>query len=253
MFSKKITHKVEPRLVDGIISHHSTKVRRGIRIRRLTHEEIKFFRKLVFAKRANLALIFVSVLIVVSAFGGGYFTKQGSIQQKVENDYVTLEKPEVKAEPSVKGKTTSTAKIETSNWFFDANRIEIPTIKLIARVTYPKTTEETEEMLKSSVVHVFDSGLPGQGRPIIVSGHSSYKTAVDYDDVFAGITKIGIGDDIYLIKDGQKYHYKMTSYAKVPSDDRSLYTLEGERLILVTCWPVGTNLMRYAVIAKKVD
>lgn len=77
------------------------------------------------------------------------------------------------------------------------------------------------------------SGLPGHGRPILISGHSS--------TFFAPLEQLELGDVVYIDTNYGSYSYKVDSIEITDSSDTTAYDLEldEEELIIYTCYPFG--------------
>lgn len=113
------------------------------------------------------------------------------------------------------------------------------------------------DSLEKGVVNYPGSPKPGEGLSIIL-GHSSaypwYKGS--YGSVFALIGKLKPGDKFSVeYGDGRKFIYSVkkslvfSPFAK----DAGLSELEkeaGNSVILISCWPLGTNYKRIAVLGK---
>lgn len=136
--------------------------------------------------------------------------------------------------------------------------LEIPAIGAGAPVVLEKSLDQNKifKSLENGVVHYADSPLPGQKGATIILGHSSaypwYRG--DYGSVFALLEKLKPGDDVY-IKNGEKvFAYRVTEsiifypFAKDKSVDQIAQT-DTSSVVLVSCWPVGTNFRRIAVRA----
>lgn len=112
--------------------------------------------------------------------------------------------------------------------------------------------------LESGVVHYSDTPKPGLGGVSVILGHSSaypwYRG--NYGAVFALLSKLKPGNKIIVqYSDGRTFTYvvKQSLVFSPFEDDGKLKELEeksGSSLILVSCWPVGTNYRRIAVQAE---
>lgn len=111
------------------------------------------------------------------------------------------------------------------------------------------------ENLKNGVVHLEGTALPGEIGNVFIAGHSSNYiwSKGSYNGIFSLNNKLVIGDLIqirYLDNDyiylvSEKKVVKPTDISVIRSDERSTLTLS-------TCWPLGTSLQRYIVIAEQV-
>lgn len=144
------------------------------------------------------------------------------------------------------------------------NRIIIPRIDQnipIVRVSsesllkrdWNSLEKEMQEALKNGVVHYPGTSLPGQTGNIAITGHSSYFPwdPGRFKDVFALLHDVVIGDRIVVYYEQDKYVYEVDNIKVVlPQDIDVLKQTPGDRLTLITCTPVGTNLKRLVVTAK---
>ena len=112
--------------------------------------------------------------------------------------------------------------------------------------------------LEKGVVHYATSPKPGENGASVILGHSSaypwYKGA--YGNVFALLGKLQVGDAFYVeYADGQRFNYvvKQSIIFKPLTEDPRLVQIENTNkpiLVLITCWPIGTNYKRIAVEAQ---
>lgn len=78
----------------------------------------------------------------------------------------------------------------------------------------------------------------------------------DYNDVFALLGTLSLGDEIIVYYEQKKYVYKMTDKAIVnPGDTEILSNRDPKKkeISLMTCWPIGTTLERYIVFGELVE
>lgn len=112
--------------------------------------------------------------------------------------------------------------------------------------------------LERGVVHYSDTPKPGLDGVSIILGHSSaypwYKGR--YGSVFALLGKLAPGDKISVTyDDGQILTFavkKSIVFAPFTNDSRltEIEKTPGASLVLISCWPVGTNYKRIAVQAE---
>jgi len=102
-------------------------------------------------------------------------------------------------------------------------------IELSAPVYYG----DNEEILESGVGNYVLSGVPGEGRPILMSAHDA--------TFFAPLEIIEPGDEIVVTTDYGTYTYSVASTLVAEATDKTAYDLtqEKEQLILYTCYPFG--------------
>lgn len=118
--------------------------------------------------------------------------------------------------------------------------------------------------LEKGVVHYSNTVKPGDLGPSIILGHSSaypwYKGK--YGSVFALLGQLKKGDKLYVrYSDGRIFRYAMTRAVVFnplgAASDAEVNTLTSDSnsdgsLILISCWPVGTNYRRIAVEASRI-
>jgi LPXTG-site transpeptidase (sortase) family protein len=115
---------------------------------------------------------------------------------------------------------------------------------------------EIQNALRDGVVHYPGTPFPNESGNVVLTGHSSYYPwdPGRFKDVFAILHQAIVGDEIVLFYDQQKYVYKITDIKKVNPDEVNVLGDSGDdRLTLITCTPIGTNLKRLIVTAKPVD
>lgn len=117
---------------------------------------------------------------------------------------------------------------------------------------------DIQESLQYGVIHYPGTARPGQQGNVVITGHSSYFPwdPGRFKDVFAILQEVQKGDAIILYADQKKYIYEVTTIKTVWPDAVDILkpTIEN-KLTLITCTPLGTNLKRLIVEAslKKVE
>lgn len=114
--------------------------------------------------------------------------------------------------------------------------------------------------LENGVVHYSTSSKPGQKGASLILGHSSaypwYKGS--YGSVFALLGKLKAGDKIFVrYSDGQTFAYSVKQsivFTPFQNDSRLTQIEQTQKptLVLVSCWPVGTNYKRIAIEAEQI-
>lgn len=110
--------------------------------------------------------------------------------------------------------------------------------------------------LRNGVIHYPGTAMPGQKGNIVVTGHSSYFPwdPGRFKDVFALLHEVKLKDKIYLFHNQKKYVYEVSDIKVVTPDQVDLLKqTEEDRLTLITCTPIGTNLKRLIVTAKLIS
>lgn len=112
---------------------------------------------------------------------------------------------------------------------------------------------DIQEALRYGVVHYPGTAEPGENGNVVITGHSSYFSwdPGRFKDVFALLHEVVIGDTVIVYHDQKKYFYQVYNTQVVTPDKIDVLTQAGEnRLTLITCTPVGTNLKRLVVFAR---
>ncbi len=108
--------------------------------------------------------------------------------------------------------------------------------------------------LLQGVAHYKGTALPGGNSNIFIFGHSSCLLGKgDYCKIFEKLNDLQKGDKVIVYLKNQEYTYEVSSKKVVKNTDTSvLNPTKQEQLTLMTCWPIGSNLKRLIVVAKKV-
>jgi sortase A len=138
--------------------------------------------------------------------------------------------------------------------------IEIPKIfvaePVIANVD-PTNKEAYNQALALGIAQAAGTNLPGKGGLGYYFAHSSSVSlrSSNRNAIFYLLGKLNPGDDVYLWHEGQRHAYKVTESKVVAADDLSFlqHPNDSERVVLQTCWPVGTSLKRLLVFADRVE
>ncbi len=136
----------------------------------------------------------------------------------------------------------------------------IPSLGVKAPIVFGIGTDAGQlyQRLSDGVVHYSDTPMPGQKGAAVVLGHSSaypwYKG--DYGAVFALLGRLTPGDKVYVHYDNGEiltFTVKQNLIFMPFADDQRLSEIEKtdkQILVLVSCWPVGTNAKRIATVAE---
>jgi sortase A len=135
------------------------------------------------------------------------------------------------------------------------DQIIIPRIGVNSPVIFNSNKEKMLEDLKRGVLRYPESELPGEKGNIVLIGHSSGipGDAGQYDNVFALLSELKKGDQVTLYFKGNQFNYSIFDKNVIRSDfkDLKLDSSGDSNLILITCWPLGTNFRRLAVLARQ--
>ena len=113
--------------------------------------------------------------------------------------------------------------------------------------------DDMMEALKFGIVHFPGTALPGEHGNIALTGHSSYFPwdRGRFKDVFALLHEVKMGDMVLLYHKQKKYIYEVNDIKIVKPDDVDVLEISNEdKLTLITCTPIGTDLRRLVVTAK---
>ncbi|MEK7638142.1 MAG: sortase [Patescibacteria group bacterium] len=125
----------------------------------------------------------------------------------------------------------------------------------------PDNNDLIYDNLEKGVVHYSNTAKPGELGAAIVLGHSSAYPWYngDYGAVFALLSKLKVGDRFYVQYDDNRsfvYEMRQAIIFNPFENDQRLTDIEnatGSSLILISCYPVGTNYKRIAVQAMLVQ
>ncbi len=101
-----------------------------------------------------------------------------------------------------------------------------------------------------------DGALPGETGNIFLFGHSQIPggDTSNFKGVFNNLIKLIPGDKVYIFYQGQKLSYEVTEAKVVPKTALEyLEPTSEETLTLMTCWPLGLDIKRYIVRARRVS
>lgn len=131
----------------------------------------------------------------------------------------------------------------------ELSQVVIPAID----VSLPVYRGTTQDVLRRGAGHMFGTSLPvgGEGAVTAISAHTGMVNATMFDN----LSKLEVGDAVYLSTLSRKLKYEVEDLRVVPPDDvEAIPTpgLEGDHVFLITCTPYGLNTDRLVVQAKRV-
>lgn len=137
--------------------------------------------------------------------------------------------------------------------------IVIPKIKAYANIIANVDTsnqQEYDDALTQGVAHARGTSFPGQNGNIFLFAHSTNSpiNVARLNAVFYLLPKLEVGDKIIIYFADKRYIYEVTDKIKTGPNDTSWLNNQndGEKLILQTCTPAGTDWYRLLVIAKPI-
>lgn len=148
-----------------------------------------------------------------------------------------------------------TSQVSVADIKIEDNHILIPKINVDAPIVWQVSEQDIIKSLRNGVVHYKGTALPGQVGNIFITGHSSnyWWDKGQYNQVFALLEKMVVGDVIIISYKNTKYVYKVRNVFVVkPKDLSVLNPTATPTLTLVTCVPVGTTLNRLVVQADQI-
>jgi LPXTG-site transpeptidase (sortase) family protein len=136
--------------------------------------------------------------------------------------------------------------------------IVVPKIGAAEKITAnvdPSDKEIYLRVLVNSIAHAKGTAYPGVNGTTYLFAHSAdnFWDIGRYNAVFYLLKDMVPGDDVYIFFRGKRYNYEVYDTKIVDSSEVSYVDAalgQGERLILQTCWPPGTDWKRTLVFAR---
>lgn len=142
---------------------------------------------------------------------------------------------------------------------FEGYGIEIPKIYVNERVVVnvdPNSKAAYRRALNEGIAHAAGTSLPGDGGMGYYFAHSSglNPLAPQKQAVFYLLGKLEVGDEVRIWEANERHSYKVVERRITKADDVSFLNevSEGERIVLQTCWPIGTSLERLLIFGERV-
>lgn len=140
-------------------------------------------------------------------------------------------------------------------------RISVPSVKIKNVSLTPNVPgsdkENYERILTNGVAHLKGTPLPGVVGTSIIYGHSGITGLLTNPNnpqiIFSRLDGVKLGEPVSIIKDGKTLEYVITSKKIVSPDDVTFVANLGkqEKIVLLTCWPLGIGTKRLVVIAER--
>ncbi len=151
-----------------------------------------------------------------------------------------------------------TETVEVPEVVIDPNYIFIPSLEIVAPISYVDEVNETvfQKALQNGIVHYPGTAQLGEYGNAYLFGHSSDSAFApgDYKTVFALLPEIENGAEIYVSNaEGKTFRYQVFDQFVVESADTSVLNQRENKeqlLSLQTSYPLGTALRRYVVVAR---
>lgn len=225
-------------------------------------------------KQLFATLVIFGILLIAMNFPALYQITQYKIAKAISSEDSPLneltETKEIKNETLKVSSDPEVLKSQIPQLNIDItptdNRIVIPRIDKnipIVRVTsenlikrdFAALEAQMQDALENGVVHYPGTSIPGESGNFAVTGHSSYFPwdPGRFKDVFALLHDVVEGDKIVVYWNQEKYVYEVSGKEVVMPDEVEVLKSDGQdKLTLVTCTPIGTNLKRLIVTATPV-
>jgi LPXTG-site transpeptidase (sortase) family protein len=119
----------------------------------------------------------------------------------------------------------------------------------------PTNKDEYSEVLKEGIAHAAGTEIPGNGGMGYYFAHSSGTTGGPQQKAeFYLLNKLEPGDEVQVFYERKLHRYRVSEKRVVWPSDLSFLTepYDRERIVLQTCWPIGTDLQRLLVFGERV-
>ncbi|WKZ30319.1 MAG: sortase [Candidatus Dojkabacteria bacterium] len=116
-----------------------------------------------------------------------------------------------------------------------------------------------EAALKKGVAHLKGTPLPGSGGTSIIYGHSGLSGLLvsphNPQIIFSRLDAANVGDTVTIHRDGKELQYLVTSKKIIEPTDVTFITdtSHKEKIVLITCWPLGIGTKRLVLIGEKIQ
>lgn len=136
------------------------------------------------------------------------------------------------------------------------NSLEIPKIEISVPLVLSEGVKESNlyKLLERGVVLFPGSTLPGEVGQTIILGHSAPPgwPKIKYDWIFTRLNELADGDEIFVYFNHRKYSFYVTGKFFLDRGEELPQTLTNSDnvLVLISCWPPGSDIRRIAVVAK---
>ena len=224
----------------------------------------KLINKIKGARLVNIVLGVAVALLIMQYFGVikaevTYLFKEKSQEKKV----ILVDKNSSKEEGTKAEKNANKAKKqESTKQQIIANNndfaLVIPKIGVNMRILPnidPFDAKTYQKALSQGVAHAVGTSTPSQGKNTVLFAHSTdnFYNANRYNAVFYLLSKLLVGDSIFIVEDGRIYEYAVVSNSVVDAGEMGYMEQNMENVVtLITCWPPGTTLKRRVVIGKMI-
>lgn len=176
-------------------------------------------------------------------------TDNNNLNEPSVNQLISL------ADQTTNDTTTTTKQIIQPDMAPDS--IKISAINVTAPITWQveNLPGPVADGLSHSVIQIKGTALPGEKGNVYITGHSSNYVWIHqpYNSIFSNISKLVVGDIIYVKHGNDLYAYEVYDQKVVAANDLSILNpSDSSHLTLGTCWPLGTSLKRMVVLANQI-
>lgn len=137
-------------------------------------------------------------------------------------------------------------------------QLSVPTLGIEAPVVYEPSMQDWKIQigLRSGVVHLGPTAVPGQVGNVVIVGHSSQVAWAPggYKFIFTLLNKLKKGDLATVDYQGTRYVYRVTGSEVIdPTNFSVIQPTTDSQLTLITCTPVGTSTNRLVIHAQQIS
>jgi sortase A len=202
-------------------------------------------------KAIKSTIVLIAYLIMISAA----FILYKNYSQQTNTNKPIINSTAYSITDHVDENTKYIKKEENDNFELKIEKINI-SAPIILNVDGAKE-DEYYKALESGVAHMKGTPEPSGHGNVVIFGHSSKNDNYigDYGKIFANLDDVAVGDEIKITKtdnNNKEYVYNITEKKIISADDISVISAtQNDQLTILTCWPIGSNEQRLAVIAVK--
>lgn len=148
---------------------------------------------------------------------------------------------------------------DSQNINLSYSHVVIPSVQIDAPITWDVDGRDMDKylpVLRDHIAHYDWTPKPGEGGSTMLFAHSTFWENLpnNFDEVFAPLYDMKNGDKVYVVYAGKLFTYEMyQSKVIVPTDPEFISQDGPERVMLMTCYPLGSTKNRLLVYAKRVQ
>lgn len=142
---------------------------------------------------------------------------------------------------------------EAGDYFETKNMLIVPNLGLEVPIVIVKnqSPKDFDKALKHGVLHYPFSALPNENGRVVLLGHSAPQgwPKINFDHVFSHLNDLEKNDKFSVVFGDDKYFYKIENKYFLKEGERLPSQEEESSLVLISCWPPGSNQKRIVVEA----